>query len=367
MTIGLQRTYSGNVARQRQAAADGTYTGAAVEPSVTALVLNYNGRALLDTALPSLLAQTYPNLSVTVIDNGSSDGSAAHVRERWPQVSVLELPVNVGVAAALNRGVESATGELVALLNNDIELEPDWLERLVAALAEHPQAASASGKMLRFYDREVIDAAGDGLRWSGAAINRGGGERDAGQYDRADEVLTACAGAALYRRAALDEVGPFDEDFWAYLEDVDWGLRAQLLGFSARYVPAARAYHMRGATTGREKPRYRLPQRRNAVWLLIKNYPAPALLRHAPEILVLNLGVAVQDIRDGVFGATLRGWAQAVTGLPRILRKRRAIQRGRRVGLERLNAVVTPEPWAHGTLRERVKATAATAAPAFRR
>ena len=265
-------------------------------PSVSALVLNYDGRALLDTALPSLLAQRYLNVTITVIDNGSSDGSAAYVRERWPAIEVLELPVNVGVAAALNRGVEVARGDLVALLNNDIELEPEWLEELVAALGEHPGAASASGKLLRFYDREVIDAAGDGLRWSGAAFNRGGGERDEGQYDRPDEVLTACAGAALYRREALAEVGPFDEDFFAYLEDVDWGLRAQLLGYSSRYVPAAVGYHMRGATTGKQKPRYRLPQRRNQLWLLLKNYPGPALVRHAPEIVVLNAGVLVQDL-----------------------------------------------------------------------
>jgi len=336
-------------------------------PSVSALVLNYDGRALLDTALPSLLEQRYPNVTVTVIDNGSSDGSAAYVRERWPSVQVLELPVNVGVAAALNRGVESADGELVALLNNDIELEPEWLERLVAELAVHPEAASASGKMLRFYERDVIDAAGDGMRWSGAVFNRGGGERDTGQYDSPDEVLTACAGAAVYRRGALEEVGPFDEDFFAYLEDVDWGLRAQLLGFTSRYVPAAVAYHMRGATTGREKPRYRVPQRRNQIWLPIKNYPAGALVRHAPEIVVLTVGVAVQDALDGVIRGTLRGWAQAARGLPRMLRKRRSIQRARRIGIERLNVVVTPEPWASGTLRERAQATAATAAPVFRR
>jgi GT2 family glycosyltransferase len=337
------------------------------EPSVSTLVLNYDGRSLLDTALPSLLAQSYPNFTVTVIDNGSSDGSADYVRERWPSVDVLELPVNVGVAAALNRGVEVAGGDLVALLNNDIELEPDWLERLVAALGEHPGAASASGKLMRFYDRTVIDAAGDGLRWSGAAFNRGGGEPDTGQYDVADEVLTACAGAALYRREALADVGPFDEDFYAYLEDVDWGLRAQLLGYSSRYVPAAVGYHMRGATTGKQKPRYRLPQRRNQLWLLVKNYPARALLVHAPEILVLNAGVFIQDLLDGVISATLRGWLDAVRGLPRILRKRRAIQGSRKVGLERLNDVVTPEPWATGSARDRVQATIATAAPVFKR
>jgi GT2 family glycosyltransferase len=220
---------------------------------------------------------------------------------------------------------------------------------------------------MRFYERELIDAAGDGLRWSGAAFSRGGGERDAGQYDAPAEVLTACAGAALYRREALADVGPFDEDFYAYLEDVDWGLRAQLRGYSSRYVPAAVGYHMRGATTGKQKPRYRVPQRRNAIWLLVKNYPGPALLRHLPEIVVLNAGVLVQDLLDGVVTATLRGWFEALRGLPMILRKRREIQRSRRAGLERLNRVITPEPWAHGSARERVRATLATAAPVFKR
>jgi GT2 family glycosyltransferase len=335
-------------------------------PSVTALVLSYNGAGLLDTALPSLLAQTYPRLAVRVIDNGSTDGTEAHVRERWPQVDVLRIPENIGVAAALNRGVQSADGDLVALLNNDIELNPRWLEELVAAIGEHPRAASASGKMLRFAQRDVIDAAGDGMRWSGAGFPRGGGEPDRGQYDRAEDVFSACAGAALYRREALERVGPFDEDFFAYFEDVDWGLRAQLQGYSSRYVPTAVAYHMRGATTGRDKRRYRVPQRRNQVWLLAKNYPVGALLRHGPEILLLQLGIAVQDLREGVFDATLRGWLQALAGLPRMLRKRRAPDGGTRAALARLDAVLTPEPWSRGTLRERVRATAATAAPALR-
>jgi GT2 family glycosyltransferase len=335
-------------------------------PSVTALVLSYEGKALLDEVLPSLLAQTYPNLAVTVVDNGSTDGTEEHVRERWPQVGVLRLERNVGVAAALNRGIESATGELVALLNNDIELNPHWLERLVAAVIEHPEAASVSGKMLRFAQRDVIDAAGDGMRWSGAAFNRGGGEPDRGQWERDEEVFSACAGAALYRRSALREVGPFDEDFFAYLEDIDWGLRAQLLGFRSRYVPGAVGYHMRGATTSQDKPRYRLPQRRNQIWLVVKNYPGAALARHAHEIALLALGQAVQDTREGVLGAALRGWWEALLGLPRMLRKRRAIQRSRRADLRRLNTVITPEPWSRGTLRERVSATAGAVAPALR-
>jgi GT2 family glycosyltransferase len=335
-------------------------------PSVSALVLSYDGRALLDAALPSLLAQTYPKLTVTVIDNGSSDGTEAYVRERWPRVEVLRLERNVGVAAALNRGIDHAPGDLVALLNNDIELEPRWLELLVAALAEHPEAASSSGKMLRFAERDVIDAAGDGMRWSGAVFNRGGGEPDRGQYDREEEVFSACAGAALYRREALAAVGPFDEDFFAYLEDVDWSLRAQLRGLTSRYVPSAIAYHMRGATTGGDPGRYRVPQRRNQVWLVAKNYPLGALVRHAPSIVLLNAGLLVQDIRQGLLRATLRGWGQALRGLPRMLRKRRAIQRARRVDLARLDAVITPEPWSRGSLSERIRATAVAVAPALR-
>jgi GT2 family glycosyltransferase len=337
----------------------------AAAPAVTAVVLNYNGRELLDVILPSLAAQTYPHLTVTVLDNGSSDGSAAYVRERWPEARVVALPQNVGVAAALNRGLETVETELVALLNNDIELEPRWLEQLVAQLRIHPEAASASGKLLRFDRRDVIDAAGDGMRWSSAAFNRGAGEPDSGQFDRPEPVFSACAGAALYRRSAFDDVGLFDEDFFAYLEDVDWSLRAQLRGHASRYVPGAVGYHMRGATTGGARNRYRVMQRRNQVWLVVKNYPLGAIVRRAPAILLLNAGLALQDARQGGLTSTLRGWWAALVGLPRMLRKRREIQRARRVGLADLDHVITPEPWAEGSLSERIRATAATVAPVF--
>jgi GT2 family glycosyltransferase len=178
-------------------------------------------------------------------------------------------------------------------------------------------------------------------------------------------VFSACAGAALYRRTAFDDVGPFDEDFFAYLEDVDWSLRAQLRGYASRYVPDAVGYHMRGATTGGAIDHYRVMQRRNQVWLVVKNYPGGALLRRTPGILLLNAGLALQDLRQGALRSTLRGWWAALKGLPGMLAKRREIQRARRVGLAELDQVVTPEPWAKGGLRERVRATVATVAPAF--
>jgi GT2 family glycosyltransferase len=336
-------------------------------PAVTAVVLNYNGADLLDIVMPGLECQTYAPLAVTVVDNGSSDGSAARVRERWPHARVIEIPENIGVARALNRGVEETDTELIALLNNDVELEPRWLEELVATLAQHPEAASATGKLLRFDERNLIDAAGDAMRWSSACVNRGAGERDEGQYDSPEAVFSACGGAALYRRSAFDDVGLFDEDFFAYMEDVDWGLRAQLRGFAARYEPAAVAYHKRGATTGKSIGRYRVFQRRNQIWLVVKSYPLGMLVRHLPGIALLNAGLAIQDLRDGVFVSTLRGWWQALTGLPRMLHKRREIQRTRTGDRAHLASVITPEPWAKGTLRERARRTAKTVAPAFSR
>jgi GT2 family glycosyltransferase len=312
--------------------------------AVSVVIPTWNGRAMLDVALESLERQRLAPLEVIVVDNGSTDGTAEHLRERWPAVDVVALAENAGFAAAVNRGIERARGEYVALINNDIELHPDCLRELAAGLDRDLGAASAASKMLRFDERSVIDAAGDTLRWSGIALQRGQGERDAGQYDRPQRVFSACAGAALYRRSAFASVGTFDEAFFAYLEDVDWGFRAQLAGHGCVYVPTAIAYHVGSATTrreGRPDPRFYGLPRRNDVWLVLKNYPASALLRYAPLVLAQHAALAYVAIRDGMgraHGAALR---DAARGLPRVLRQRRAIQAARRVGRRELEPLIT--------------------------
>lgn len=307
---------------------------------ITLAVLNYNGRELLERTLSSVVGQRGAEASVLVLDNGSSDDSRRYLEREWPQVRVVVLEHNVGVAAALNRCVQEAQTEYVALLNNDVELDPGWLENLLAPLEDDPAVVSASGKMLRWDRRDVIDTAGDTMRWSGAVVNRGRGELDRGQYDIAGPVLSACAGAALYRRRAFEEVGPFDEDFWSYLEDVDWGFRALLAGFQSRYEPGALAFHMGGATTGREWRRYAPVQRRNLFLLVLKDYPAGALLRHGPQVAVFAFLQALASIRDGIAREHARALGQVVRGLRRTLRKRREIQRGRRVGVAELDGLM---------------------------
>jgi GT2 family glycosyltransferase len=299
---------------------------------------------MLDVALGSLALQSLAPFEVIVVDNGSTDGTAEHLRDGWPRVDVVALPGNVGFAAGVNRGLERARGEYVALVNNDVELDPDWLREIVAGLERDPRAASAASKMLRFDDRTMIDATGDTLRWSGIALQRGQGERDRGQYDRPERVFSACAGAALYRRSAFAEIGTFDEAFFAYLEDVDWGFRAQLAGHGCMYVPTAIAYHVGAATTRREgRPDpffYGLP-RRNDIWMVLKNYPTSALLRYLPLLLVNHVGLLYLAVRDGMARAHLAALRTAAVGLPRVLRQRRAIQTARRVGRRELEPLIT--------------------------
>jgi GT2 family glycosyltransferase len=302
-------------------------------PRVTAAVLNFNGRALLEVVLPSLAAQEYRDFEVVVVDDCSTDDSVEYLREDWPEVRVLGTgPVNVGVSAALNVAVAAATGELVALLNNDIELDPGWLGELVAALDRHPEAATAAGKLLNYRRRELIDGAGDIFTRAAMAWGRGAGQLDRGQYEEEEEVFAPTAGAGLYRVSALSDVGPFDESFHAYFEDVDWGLRAQLAGYRSRYVPSAVGYHMGSVTTqGDRNRRYYGQKRRNALAVMVKCVPGGFLLRNAPRILAGQLLGLGYSARAGMLGLHLRAFYTAACAAPGWLEERRRIMRERRI------------------------------------
>lgn len=339
----------------------------AAAPRLTAVVLNLDGRELLERMLPTLVSQD-PGARLIVLDDGSSDGSPEWVQQAYPQVEVVRNAHNLGVARSFNRAVELAAGsDYLALLNNDLELEPGYLTTLVAVLDAHPEAASVAGKMRSVRDPARLDGAGDAFLWSSAATRRGYGELDEGQYDAPDEVFSACGGAAVYRMAAFEDVGPFDGDFFAYLEDIDWGFRAQLRGWTARYEPAAVVHHVGGATTNRNAAFFGMLQRRNQLLIVVKDYPARALALHLPKILLHHAGWLVASVRDGVLPGHLRALAQVAAMLPATLAKRRAIQRRRRVPLARLDAVMSPEPYAGDTLGERVRSMANAAAPLLRR
>jgi GT2 family glycosyltransferase len=307
---------------------------------VTAAVLNYDGRHHLEKLLPSLALQTHSDLHVVIIDNGSRDDSVSWLRANWPGVEIVVLPVNVGVTPALNVCIEAARGELVLLLNNDMELDPACVSELVVSLERHPAAAAATAKLLDLGRRDVIDGAGDVYTWDGRATRRGHGQLDEGQFDAPVAVFGACGGAALYRRSALADVGLFDERFFAMYEDVDWSFRALLSGWTCRYVPTAIAYHAGSATVGAQSEFSLYHNWRNALWVVAKNYPPGALARHAPELAWGQLSTLAIAARRGWARILLRAWRDALREMPAVLRDRRKVQRTRARTTRQLDAVI---------------------------
>ncbi len=301
-------------------------------PTVSAVVLNYDGRELLGVILPSLATQTHPASEIVVVDNGSRDDSLEYLARQWPSVRVVAIAENVGVAAALNRGVASAGGEYVALLNNDLELDPCWLAELVSALERTPRAGAAACRLRNYYRREELDGAGDVFTRGGAGTKRGHRELDRDQYGVEEEVVAPTGGAGLYRARVLAEVGPFDESFFAYFEDLDWGLRALQAGYPSLYVPSAIGYHMEGRTTdGTRNPTYHALQWRNTLGVMVKNLPGRWVVRNAQWILRHQLGGMLASARSGLLRSHLRGLADAARSLPRWIPERRRIRAARRL------------------------------------
>jgi GT2 family glycosyltransferase len=300
-------------------------------PRVDIIIPTYNGLALLTACLDALRRQTFRDFAILVVDDGSTDGTAEALAREYPEVRVLRRARNAGLAAACNAGIAATGGELVCLLNNDTEAEPGWLAALVAALDAAPGAGSAASKMLLFDRRDTLHSAGDGFAITGVPVNRGVWRRDTGQYDDATEIFGPCAGAALYRRAALDAVAdgtgtPFDEDLFMYCEDVDLNWRLQLAGRRAVFAPDARIYHHLSATGGGAFASYWVG--RNLLLILAKDVPLPLLLRHAPRIAATHAGRAwraARSWRGAAARATLRGMLAAIPALPRFWRKRRML------------------------------------------
>ncbi len=308
---------------------------------MSVVIPTHDGRDLLDIVLRSLALQTRPPDETIVIDDASSDGTAAHLAEHWPAVEVVALRENVGVTAALNRCFSAARGELVLLLNNDVELDPECVAELLAVMDGAPGAAVVGAKLRDYTDRSLLDGAGDGFSWPGFAYRRGQGEPDHGQYDERTEVFGACAAAALYRASALAEVGPLDEQFFVYGEDTDWSFRAQLAGFTCRFAPRAVVYHVGSASLGPRVSEFALYHNwRNQLWIVAKNYPASALIIHAPDLLLGALASLLVALRHRCLRVLFRAWRDALAGLPAVMRKRRVIQGARRHGRRELEPVI---------------------------
>lgn len=311
---------------------------------VAVVVPNWNGRRWLPGLLASLDAQTRAPDAVVVVDNGSSDGSVAWLAAERPDVHVLPLGVNTGFSVACNRGIAVAASDVaadaVALVNTDVELAPDWVERVAARLCADAGLGAVATKMVLMSPAGVIDDAGDVLRRDGVAEQRGHGRPDGPRFDVAGEVFSACAGAAAYRVGAVLGVGGFDERMFAYIEDVDLGLRLRLAGWRCAYEPAVALHARHGSSEGDagERAIDGLVVR-HTLLLVAKAFP----VRWLPLVAYRQLAWFRAAARERRLRAHLRALASVVPLVPRaLLRDRPALRRRAVVPIE---DAVPARPW----------------------
>jgi len=241
----------------------------------------------------------------------------------------------------------------VALLNNDAEAQPGWLKALVEA-AEQPAVGMAASKILVWETPETIDKVGHLIYPDGQNRGRGHGELDQGQYDGSSDTLWPDGCAALYRRAMLEEIGGFDEDFFAYADDAELGLRGRAAGWEAVYAPAAVVRHHRGATLGRYSAERLFLIERNRLWLVFKHFPW-RMWPGVPFFYLRRLAASARAARDGQGDAALakaelslsrliqcliRAHAAALFGLPKMLAKRRRLQQSRRLSAKQIGELL---------------------------
>ncbi|HUQ95338.1 MAG TPA: glycosyltransferase family 2 protein [Bryobacteraceae bacterium] len=311
------------------------------EDTLSVVIVNYNRKDLLRACLRSLVLQKGVRTELIVVDNGSSDGSAEMVAKEFPAARIVRNRTNLGFCEANNQGISLSQGAFIALLNNDAEAHPNWLYGLRAVFEGREDVGMAACKVLVWEDPRRIDKVGHLIYLDGQNRGRGAGELDTGQYDTMEDALWPDGCAAMYRRTMLDQIGGFDEDFFAYADDAELGLRARIAGWGCVYVPTAVVRHHRGATLGvRSMRRVELIER-NRVLLAAKLFPWSLLWLNGAFYLA-RLGAGAWAALRGrgeishypgwrnkfqVIRAMMRADLEAIRMLPLMLRKRREIKK----------------------------------------
>jgi GT2 family glycosyltransferase len=307
--------------------------------------VNYNGRHLLAECLDSLREQVFKDFEVILVDNASSDGSVEFVRGAYPETRVVVNRENRGYGGGNNSGIGVSKGRYVVLLNNDTKADPRWLAELLAAAEKNERAGMFACRIMNYYSPDIIDNTGLLMYRDGIARGRGRLERDSGQYAGKDEVFFPSGCAGMYRRALLDEIGLFDEEFFLYLDDIDIGLRAQLAGWRCLYVPEAVVYHKYSATTEPYSPSKAYLVERNRLWIVFKYFPVSMAIMsfwHAlVRYIVQAYGVAVgkgagsrlareRSVLTGI-RVLVRAYIDGFRGIGNMLRKRKEIMKLKKI------------------------------------
>jgi GT2 family glycosyltransferase len=301
--------------------------------TVTIIIPALHRPELTQRCIEFIQQQTLPRAQWEIVVVENEAGSNGILPDPLPENTTrIELPTNEGTTGSINRAVAATSSRYLLLLNNDIELEPNYLEVLVRTLEGDPRLGFAAGKLMSAKMRTHLDGAGDAMLIAGGAYRLGSMDEDRGQFDQPMPILTGCGAAVLYRREAFEKCGGLDADFFAYLDDIDLGLRAHLVGYGGIYVPQAVAYHIGSATLGAVvHPRILEYVTRNQLWILAKDYPPALRSRYWRRILVFQALWFGYVVRNRGLGAYLRGIRGAMAKLPGMRRKRAELATRKRI------------------------------------
>ena len=307
---------------------------------ISVVIPTWNGLKHLPVCFEALRRQTLSPYEVFLVDNASQDDTIAFTQREFPEIKIIALPTNLRFAGACNAGMRAATGEAIALLNNDTEADEHWLENVAKTFIAHPEAGFVASKLRLFDQRDKLHSAGDFYSLRGVPGNRGVWQRDEGQFDQ-DYVFGACGAASVYRRSMLDQIGLLDETFEFSCEDVDISWRAQLAGYKCAFAKDAIVYHKVSATGGGTLNSYY--DGRNFIWLLAKDVPGKILRANFGAIVGQQLHItwdALKAWRGEAARMRLKGQVAGMLGLPKMLRARAAVQAGRRIDAVALAEII---------------------------
>lgn len=314
-------------------------------PLCSVIIPNWNGKKFLKNCLTSLSKQGFKDFEVIIIDNGSTDGSVLYVKKYFPEVKLVELENNTGFSHAVNLGINKSFGRYVILLNNDTEVDKNCVKNLIVAADKHREVGFVAAKMLNFYKRGVIDSAGSYIDMVGHADNIGRGQKDDPRFNNSGYVFLATGGGSLIKREVFEKVGLLDENFFAYFEDIDFCLRAQIQGFKGWYEPKAIIYHIHKATAKRITAHVEYLLFRNMMQVVIKNFPGELFKKNFNwlKIILVNVNTVRYLTLKGYFWQALKVEAYIVVNFRRLLKKRKEILKSKVVSDQYLIENIRPK------------------------
>jgi GT2 family glycosyltransferase len=302
---------------------------------VSVIIPNYNGEKHLRECLDSLKIQSFDKFDIIIVDNNSSDKSVDIINNEYSFVKLINMTSNSGFSKAVNTGIRFALKnsniKYIILLNNDIKCDKDFIKELISGFS-NSDTGSVASKMMNFYNTDIIDDAGDFINKKGLPTARGNKKKDSPEFNKEKFIFSACAGAAAYSREVFEIVGLFDEDFFAYYEDIDFSYRMQLAGYKCYYNPKAFCYHKRGATFSSRGELTTMLCEKNLVALRLKNYPVSLLFKYQYIFFFSRIVRYYRFWRDHsfkVFVYAVRGYLKGLWEIPKNLKKRKMIQKNR--------------------------------------